>query len=57
VQMVSDRRQFVNPSLLGFVDGRKAVQSIGRYQTFDSKKAFKRSGGSPTLNIKNSGGR
>ncbi len=42
VQMVSDRQQFVNPSLLGLYDGKKAYQNVKSYQNFDSKDYFKK---------------
>ncbi|MBV8938729.1 MAG: hypothetical protein JO089_02670 [Alphaproteobacteria bacterium] len=32
VQMVSDKREFVNPALLDFVDGEKAVQAYRAYE-------------------------
>lgn len=31
VQMVSDKQQFVNPGLLEYMDGEKAVQNYGKY--------------------------
>lgn len=33
VQMVSDKRQFVDPALLGSYDGEKAVQNYDTYQS------------------------
>jgi hypothetical protein len=42
VQMVSDRRQFVSPSLLGFYDGRTAYKNMKTYHQFDSKTYFKK---------------
>lgn len=33
VQMVADKRQFVNPSLLDFMDGEKSVQTYRRYES------------------------
>ena len=42
VQMVSDRQQFVNPSLLGLYDGKKAYQNAKSYQNFDSREYFKK---------------
>jgi hypothetical protein len=37
VQMVGDKRQFVNPALLDFQDGEKAVTTYGRYLKPDEK--------------------
>ena len=42
VQMVSNRQQFVNPSLQGLYDGKKAYQNVKAYQNFDSKEYFKK---------------
>ncbi|TAE34530.1 MAG: hypothetical protein EAZ74_02870 [Alphaproteobacteria bacterium] len=55
VQMVSDRRQFVNPSLLGFVDGMQAVQDVGKYRTFKSREFFKRE--ATVASVRSGGGR
>lgn len=41
VQMVSDRRQFVSPSLLDFYDGQTAIKNIQAYRDFDSGEYFK----------------
>jgi type IV pilus biogenesis protein CpaD/CtpE len=43
VQMVTNRQEFVNPSLLGYVDGRSALRGIRMYRVFDAKTAFTRS--------------
>lgn len=40
VKMVTDRREFINPALLGFYDGRKAVHNVERYLKFDSTEYF-----------------
>jgi hypothetical protein len=42
IQMVSDRQQFVNPSLLGLYDGKTAYKNMKSYQNFDSKQYFKK---------------
>lgn len=41
VQMVSNRRQFVEPNLLDFPDAEKAVQSYSEYQKPSSKREVK----------------
>jgi hypothetical protein len=38
VQMVSDKQQIVNPSLMDVPDGQKAAQNYGRYQEAPEKK-------------------
>jgi hypothetical protein len=40
VQMVTNRQQFVSPSLLGFYDGQTAHKNMKSYQEFDSKTYF-----------------
>ncbi len=40
VQMVSDRRQFVNPDLLGFYDGKSTMKGVQAYRDFDAKDFF-----------------
>ncbi len=40
VQMVSDRSQFVNPSLKGFYDGRSAAKGMQRMRDFDAVEYF-----------------
>ncbi len=40
VQMVSDRRQFVSPSLLDFYDGETAINDVTSYREFDSERFF-----------------
>jgi type IV pilus biogenesis protein CpaD/CtpE len=42
VQMVADRQQFTNPSLLGLYDGSTAYKNIKNYKAFDSKTYFKK---------------
>jgi hypothetical protein len=40
VQMVTNRQQFVSPSLLGFYDGQTAYKNVKSYQEFNSKEYF-----------------
>jgi hypothetical protein len=40
VQMVTNRNEFVNPDLLGYMDGRSAAKGMRAYRFFDAKKSF-----------------
>ncbi len=40
VQMVTNRNEFVNPDLLGFMDSRSAAKSMRGYRFFDSRRNF-----------------
>jgi hypothetical protein len=50
VQMVTNRNEFVNPDLLGNLDGRSAAKTMRSYRFFDFKKAYSASN-SNALNV------
>lgn len=52
VQMVTNRQEFVNPTLLGYVDGRSALRGMRMYRVFDAKSAFTKANNSG-LSVKN----
>jgi hypothetical protein len=55
IQMVTDRQQFVSPSLLGLYDGQTAYKNMKNYQEFDSKTYFKKDAADlSSLNFKGS---
>jgi hypothetical protein len=46
VQMVTNRQEFVNPDLLGYVDGRSSQRMMRSYRVFDAKTSFTRANAS-----------
>jgi hypothetical protein len=40
VQMVTNRNEFVNPDLLGYMDGRTTAKNMRAYRLFDAKRNF-----------------